>query len=65
MPAQEKLRRSKNNQTRRAMSDETVIDFLRSCNPLVVMLAAQHEYIEHYPEQLRAILSAQGLELKF
>ena len=47
------------------MSDETVIDFLRSCNPLVVMLAAQHEYIEHYPEQLRAILSAQGLELKF
>lgn len=47
------------------MSDETVIDFLRSGNPSVVMLAAQHDYIEHYPERLRAILRAQGLEPKF
>ncbi len=30
-----------------------------------LMLAAQHYYIEHYPEQLRVILRAQGLEPKF
>ena len=47
------------------MSDETVIDFLRSGNPSVVMVAAQHYYIKHYLEQLRAILYAQGLEPKF
>jgi hypothetical protein len=30
-----------------------------------LMLAAQRYYIEHYPEQLRAIPRAQGLAPKF
>ena len=55
------------------MSDETVIDFIRSGIPSVVMvdgmpmehlcagelmLVAQRYYVEHYPEQLRTILCA-------
>lgn len=57
-----------------------VIDFLRGGTPSVVMvdgiamefrfakdvmLEAQNYYIEHYPNETRALLKEQGLEPKF
>ena len=59
---------------------QAVIDFLRGGTPSVVlvdgvemefrfakdvMLEAQNYYIEHYPEETRALLKEQGLEPKF
>lgn len=59
---------------------QAVVDFLRGGQPSTVlvddipmefrfavdvMLEAQNYYIEHYPDETRALLKEQGLEPKF